>query len=193
LRKADLRKIYLQKRKELSEKDFKLLNQQIADQFKLLDLSGVKLLHIFLPIIEKHEIDTYLIINWLLDNHPEINIAVPKSNFSNLTLTHLLYNKHLTIEKNKWNIPEPVSGDKINPSEIDIVMVPLLALDRIGYRVGYGKGFYDRFLAECRKDVQLIGLSQFEAIESIEDTDEYDMKLEKCITPTKTLTFINKT
>ncbi|SMO40407.1 5-formyltetrahydrofolate cyclo-ligase [Solitalea koreensis] len=190
MRKAELRKIYLEKRKQLSEHDFKHFNQQIAHRFGMLDLSEVKVLHIFLPIIERHEINTYLIIEWLEANHPKIQIVVPKSNFSALTLEHFIYNNaHLKIEKNNWNIPEPVSGDKVSPQEIDMVVVPLLAFDKKGYRIGYGKGFYDRFLAECRLDVQIVGLSQFEPIETMDDINEYDVPLQQCICPQSTYSF----
>lgn len=187
--KPHLRKQYLAKRKALSESEFGRINNQILEHFKQLDLSGVKVLHLFLSIVEKHEIDTSLIINYIKKHHPHINIAVPQSNFSSLTLTHFLMNDDLVIEKNYWNIPEPVSGIKINPDKIDMVLVPLLAIDQKGFRVGYGKGFYDRFLIECRTDVKTVGLSQFEPIEKISDTDEYDFALNSCITPSGIIYF----
>ncbi|MCO4292795.1 5-formyltetrahydrofolate cyclo-ligase [Solitalea sp. MAHUQ-68] len=187
--KSFLRKEYLLKRKQLSERAFGQANLDILSQFKSIDLSGIKVIHLFLSITEKHEIDTQLIVDYLKQHHPHITIAVPQSNFSALTLTHFIIDDDLVIEKNKWNIPEPISGTQLSPKEIDMVLVPLLAVDSKGFRVGYGKGFYDRFLAECRPDIQKIGLSQFEPIEAIEDLNEFDLPLDVCLTPTKVIQF----
>lgn len=68
-------------------------------------------------------------------------------------------------------------------SKIDVVFVPLLAYDNKGNRVGYGKGFYDHFLSECREDVVKIGLSFFEPEEAIEDVSATDIRLDYCVTP----------
>ncbi|AFD09034.1 5-formyltetrahydrofolate cyclo-ligase [Solitalea canadensis] len=188
-RKAQLRKLFLEKRKALGESEFRLINTAILEQFKQIDLAGVNVLHLFLSIVEKHEIDTSLMVDYLHKKYPHIKIAVPQSNFSSLTLTHFLIDDDLVIEKNNWNIPEPVSGNKISPERIDMILVPLLAIDKKGFRVGYGKGFYDRFLIECRSDIKTIGLSQFEPIERINDTDEYDFPLNACITPSGIIYF----
>ena len=70
-----------------------------------------------------------------------------------------------------------------------MVLVPLLAFDSKGYRVGYGKGFYDRFLKQCRNDCVKIGLSYFEPIDAINDAGEFDVPLDFCITPQKAYVF----
>lgn len=70
-----------------------------------------------------------------------------------------------------------------------MVLIPLLAFDKNGYRVGYGKGFYDRFLAECRPDVVKVGLSVFEPIDEITDLNEFDIKMDFCITPNRVWQF----
>ena len=69
------------------------------------------------------------------------------------------------------------------PAEIDLVFVPLLAFDKKGFRVGYGKGFYDKWLAGCRPDCIKVGFSYFEPVESIDDRHEFDVPLNLCITP----------
>jgi len=63
-----------------------------------------------------------------------------------------------------------------------VVIVPLLICDLNGYRLGYGKGFYDRFLSECRADVLKIGLNYFEPIAQIPGEDT-DIPLDFLITP----------
>jgi 5-formyltetrahydrofolate cyclo-ligase len=87
------------------------------------------------------------------------------------------------LKKNKWGILEPEQGVPTPTEKIDAVIVPLLAFDEKGHRVGYGKGFYDRFLAQCRKNCQRIGISFFSAATLIEDIDENDIQLTSCINP----------
>ena len=86
--------------------------------------------------------------------------------------------------KNKFNILEPLDGEIIQPQLLDIIFVPLIAFDNKGYRVGYGKGFYDRYLPGCRKDAVKMGFSFFDAVDKIDDINEFDVPLNLCITPT---------
>ena len=67
--------------------------------------------------------------------------------------------------------------------------MPLIIVDKIGNRVGYGKGYYDRFLINCDKKVIKVGLSFFDIIEKIEDTTYNDIRLNYCITPKKIIKF----
>jgi 5-formyltetrahydrofolate cyclo-ligase len=87
------------------------------------------------------------------------------------------------LVKNKQHIPEPLYGENIDPLLIDAVIIPLLAFDKLGHRVGYGAGFYDRFLERCKPDVLKIGVSLFEPIDKILDTHHQDIRLTHCITP----------
>jgi 5-formyltetrahydrofolate cyclo-ligase len=91
---------------------------------------------------------------------------------------------------NQWGITEPEYGKEVPPQLIDVVIVPLLAFDTRGNRLGYGKGFYDRFLAECKADVLKIGVSYFEPEQAFEEVDEYDIPLDICVTPERVWSFI---
>lgn len=95
------------------------------------------------------------------------------------------------LVENRWGVPEAVSSDQssMTTDQVDLVIVPLLAYDARGYRVGYGKGYYDRFLADCRPDVRKIGVSFFEPVPQIEDVDEFDVRLDACVTPEKVISF----
>jgi 5-formyltetrahydrofolate cyclo-ligase len=97
--------------------------------------------------------------------------------------------KNSTLVANRYNIMEPLHGELVDPLMIDVVFVPLLAFDMKGYRVGYGKGFYDRFLQRCSEDVVKIGFSYFEAVSTISDVHEYDVPLNFCITPMRVYEF----
>lgn len=189
--KADLRKKYAQKRKELSSFDRSSLSIEIADRlFKSVDLSG-KRTHVFLPIEAKNEINTWLV----LDRIKSVGEAVVSvSNFDQATMKHVLVAGDVGFKNNDYGIPEP-TGDRlieVEPQSIDVVLIPLLAFDKKGYRVGYGKGFYDRFLADLDKDCLKIGLSFFEVEEEeIGDINPFDVSMDMCITPNILYTFAN--
>ncbi|WP_231458671.1 MULTISPECIES: 5-formyltetrahydrofolate cyclo-ligase [unclassified Pedobacter] len=185
--KSEIRKIASKERKLLSDEDCERQSMLLLQQFKLLDFSAIKTIHIFLPIIEKKEPNTFLITEWLAENHPEIKIIVPKADFETALMTNHEYMGISDLEKNLYNILEPQKGNIYN-GEVDLVLIPLLAFDKMGYRVGYGKGFYDRFLQNI--NAQKIGLSLRPAIDKIDDVNEYDIKLDYCITPTETIKFI---
>jgi 5-formyltetrahydrofolate cyclo-ligase len=104
-------------------------------------------------------------------------------------MTHFLLTDNTVLRKSSYHIPEPVDGIEINENKIDVVFIPLLAYDKLGNRVGYGKGFYDRFLAKCKPETLKIGLSFFEAENEISDVNESDIKLDYCVTPNKIYTF----
>ncbi|ARS42084.1 5-formyltetrahydrofolate cyclo-ligase [Sphingobacteriaceae bacterium GW460-11-11-14-LB5] len=184
--KAEIRKQALKDRLLLSDAEYENLNEALLNEFKTLDFSQIKTLHIFLPIIEKKEPNTFLLIEWLNKNHPEIKIIVPKADFETALMTNHEYLGVNDLKKNLYNILEPQKGN-LHEGEVDLVVVPLLAFDRQGYRVGYGKGFYDRFLQHI--NAQKIGLSLYPAIEKIDDVNEHDIRLDFCITPTEIINF----
>jgi 5-formyltetrahydrofolate cyclo-ligase len=143
--------------------------------------------HVFLSIEEHFEVDTEYILHILAGKDKDILIS--KSDFESRKMTHYLLTDGTKIIKNGYNIPEPVDGIEVPDSKIDVVFVPLLAFDKKGHRVGYGKGFYDRFLSKCKPDVISIGLSFFEVENEILDLHENDFALNYCVTPLKTYAF----
>lgn len=184
--KAEIRKQALKERLAYNNDNYQKLNKMLLEQFRALDFSEVKTIHIFLPIVEKNEPNTFLLIEWLAENHPHIKIIVPKADFKTALMTNHEYLGINDLQKNLYNILEPQKGS-IHNGEIDMVLIPLLAFDKMGYRVGYGKGFYDRFLENI--NAQKIGLSLSPAIEKIDDVNEHDIKLDFCITPTEIINF----
>jgi 5-formyltetrahydrofolate cyclo-ligase len=186
LNKAALRLYYLEKRKSLTTRDVEGLSQRIFLQLKRLNIfNDICNLHIFYPISTKKEINTIHIANWIRKEYPDINLILPKSDLQSHTLKHIIWNEGTPLAVNKWGITEPEQGEEITPSEIDLVLMPLLAFDENGNRVGYGKGFYDRFLTECRGDTLKVGLSHFEPEVAFEQVDPFDIPMDYCVTPTK--------
>ncbi len=183
MNKVEARTYFLAQRHAQSNTQLDAANQAVLEQFKRLPLNEVRYLHLFLPIETKKEVNTYLLAQWLKENHPEIILVLSKTNTESHTLSHFIWDKHTVLKTNKWGITEPEGGMEVSEKKIDWVLVPLLAYDLVGNRVGYGKGFYDRFLAECRSDVQKIGLSHFEPIDCIDHAEAFDIKLNACIEP----------
>lgn len=187
MNKKELRKKYKELRKQISEDQLEDLSIQIANQSLKLSIWNLTNYHLFLPITEHKEINTEYLLQILAGK--DKNIILSRSNFETREMAHVLLTDNLVIQKNKWNIPEPVDGIPINDALIDVVFIPLLAFDEKGNRVGYGKGFYDLFLSKCKKDVVKIGLSFFEPELIIEDVYENDIALDFCITPNKIYKF----
>ncbi len=187
--KKTLRKVFMEKRLTLSEAQYRVFNDAILQHVQKLEWRNIKTVHLFLPITEKREVDTWPILRWLQAEHPDINVLIPRANFTSGTLENILYTSELSITKNEYNISEPVGGTTCLPTAIDRVFVPLLCCDEQGHRLGYGKGFYDRFLNDCRADIEKIGLSFFEPIAEITATESHDIQLTNCITPNKTYRF----
>ena len=181
MEKADLRKIYKEKRQQLSGIDIEELQENIYQQIYDLEISNIKNVHVFLSLAKFKEINTNPIIDYYRSQNKKI--VVSKSDFTNNSLTHFYLEKDTTIALNKYEIPEPVNAVQVCEIELDLVFVPLLISDEQHYRVGYGKGFYDRFLANCRKDVKKIGLNFFKPISNITDVNEFDIALDEVIYP----------
>ena len=116
-------------------------------------------------------------------------IIISKTDFNTRNMTHFLMTDNTKIKKNEYNIPEPVDGIEVPSTKIEVVFIPLLAFDKNGHRVGYGKGFYDKFLSECKTETIKIGLSFFEAAALIEDVFEGDVQLDFCVTPDRVYKF----
>ena len=183
MNKDQLRKLYIQKRKALSDVEFKQLNKTVVDNFfKGIDLTSVKVLHTFLPITTKREVDTWLIIDRIRREFPHIRLSIPKVNNKTGELENIYFEGLHQLATNAWGIQEPKQGVPTEPEKIDLVLVPLLVFDVNGDRIGYGKGYYDRFLKTCRPDCKKIGLSLFPAIEKI-SSEEYDVRLDGVVTP----------
>ncbi|MFD2551306.1 5-formyltetrahydrofolate cyclo-ligase [Bizionia sediminis] len=185
--KSELRHIYKKKRQAIDCETLDTHSLNIANNLLTLPIWHFSYYHIFLSITEQKEIDTNPILSIL--SGKDKHIVVSKSNFENNSLTHFLLTDGTVIKKNRYHIPEPVSGIPIANNLLDVVFVPLLAFDESGHRVGYGKGFYDGFLKNCRPETLKIGLSFFQAEKHITDVFETDVPLDYCVTPNKIYTF----
>lgn len=188
--KERLREICLARQKSLSEDARRRLSQKIAENFFAgFDLAQIRFLHCFLPIRKFNEIDTRIILTRLRKSFPQVENFVPRVNFESGEIENARFTETAKLVENQWNIQEPSGEDLIESAEIDLVLVPLLCFDEQGFRVGYGKGFYDRFLKNCRAGCLKIGLSYFPPVEKIRDAQTFDVRLDYCVTPEKIFDF----
>jgi len=187
--KFTLRKKYIALRKSLMDDDVEAMSVKIANQSLKLDIWNKIYYHIFLTIAHKKEVNTDYIMHILQGK--DKSIVVSKADFTTCHMHHILLQENTALKISGYGIPEPVSGIEIPPEMMDVVFVPLLAFDENGHRVGYGNGFYDRFLHKCKSDALFIGLSFF-APETKIDSGETDIPLDFCITPEKIYQFGNK-
>jgi len=182
MNKENLRKQFLSKRKNLTNEQLQKKSKAISQQFfQHFNLSKIKNLHIFLPIKKQKELNTWIIIKEIQQNHPHISLIISKSDLKTYNMTSYILDNHTKIVENRWGIPEPSQAKKCPDDTIDMILIPLLCYDKQGFRVGYGKGFYDRFIQKCRPDIIKIGLSLFEPIDKIDNKNDKDLKLDYCV------------
>ncbi|BDD03180.1 5-formyltetrahydrofolate cyclo-ligase [Aureibacter tunicatorum] len=182
MNKQQLRKEFLDKRKAISRSELEELSNRIKDKFlSEPHFQEAQHVHCFLSIARHKEIDTWPIIHALRELNKQIIIST--CDFKTLEMHHFLFEKETILEETAFGILEPINAKPFSVEKIDLIIVPLLIFDKEGYRVGYGKGIYDRFLAKCRPDAIKVGLSISEPIQAIADSDKYDIALDHCITP----------
>lgn len=191
MKKSELRKRYRRKRGELEEEQVKVLSKRIAERFmNFLEpfKEQIRFIHLFLPIEKKREVNTWPLVNELR-RQEDTSILVARSDFETGQMEHLLLEEDTPLTENELGIPEPQQGKTVSEDKIDLVVMPLLAYDLQGDRVGYGAGLYDRFLKACREDIIKTGLSFFDPVENIQDVGDHDVVLDYCITPERVYSF----
>jgi 5-formyltetrahydrofolate cyclo-ligase len=187
--KAVIRQQYKEKRKALSDAECRRLDDLLLIQLQTLPLADLHHVLAYWPIDENKEPNTHLFCDYLEFRNPAVKILYPKSDMQQMTMVAIDPEGDAPFIKNEWNIHEPMEGRVEDAGIIDMVFVPLLAFDKEGYRVGYGKGFYDKYLADCRPDCIKIGFSYFEPVDVIEDPHQFDVPLNIGITPNNIYVF----
>ena len=187
--KKEARTVFRQKRKSISAEEKMKLDDLLLIEFQKLRLPFLSSMLSFYPVEENNEPNTFILTRYLQFSNPGLQIAYPKTDIATYSMQAIVCDDNHVFEKNHLFIHEPTHYESIDPQNIDLILVPLLAFDKKGFRVGYGKGFYDRYLKQCRKDCIKIGLSYFEAVDVIDDSGEFDVPLDFCITPQKVYVF----
>lgn len=182
--KIELRQQYKKKRAALTQAERLYRDSLLLIQFQQIMLpQATRVLLNYWPLVTQFEINTHLISDYLQCRLPALQMAYPVINRGNNHMQLIQTNEETLFKKNAYGIQEPQGGTEVEPESIDIALVPLLLFDEQGHRVGYGKGFYDRLLTNCRADCLTVGLSYFDPIAKIADVDEFDVPLSIVVTP----------
>lgn len=182
MRKNEIRKAYHEKRLNLSVDEIAVKTTLIAKNFNRFPLPEISIFLSYSPLVIKREFNPAEIENIIFLKFPKAVKLLPVVNNDNTMQAVKTANEHL-VKKNKYGIEEPEEYKVIPAKTIDLILVPLLAFDLKGNRVGFGKGYYDRFLKICRPGAVKIGFSFFNAVKCIDDLNEFDIPLNFCITP----------
>ncbi|WP_151086728.1 5-formyltetrahydrofolate cyclo-ligase [Hymenobacter baengnokdamensis] len=186
--KAALRRAALARRQALTPAEVSQRSEALRDQlFQNFPVAEWRWLHLFLPLLSKNEPDTWLIIRQIWDQKLRPRLAAPVVQADSISLKHYELTSETRLLPNRWGIPEPLANPttEVVPAQLDAVLVPLLACDQLGQRVGYGGGFYDRFLAQCRPGTLFIGLNILTEtpVPALADVLPTDVPLHACLTP----------
>ena len=180
-----LRKSFKKQRSLLDINQVKDLNTRIYKNLLELNIWEKSCYHLYLSNNINNEAETGEIINLLFKKHKRV--FVPKIQGSNLMNIEIVNNTNYSL--NYLGIKEPLSSNQKDTSLLEVIFVPLLVFDKLGHRVGYGGGYYDKFLGNIKDDILKIGLSLFEPIDKIQDIEKYDISLDYTITPKRVYDF----
>jgi 5-formyltetrahydrofolate cyclo-ligase len=186
--KSELRKTYKQKRMALQEMACNKMDDLILIELQQTELPFLHNILSFFPLEHFNEPNTFLLTRYLKFLNPQMQISYPRVQEDG-SMIAVTITEDSEFEQNYFGINELTGGAIMHPSTIDLVIVPMLVCDYRGNRVGFGKGYYDKYLKQCRKDVLKIGLSYFEPIDKITDVEDFDVPLTHCITPEITYEF----
>lgn len=187
MNKKQLRTLYRAKRADLGAGQREKMQDLMLIRFQQLEIAIPSVIMTYAPF--EDEFDPQQVIDYCAFKNPVQMLSFPLIDPANSSMQSILVNDETNFAYNRYGIAEPVNGSVLIPEAIELVIVPLLAFDQTGNRVGYGKGYYDRFLKTCSRTALKIGFSYFDAVPLIEDSNEYDVRLDYCITPEKIYSF----
>ncbi len=187
--KQEIRKLYLEKRRQLGKIALEELSLQILGNFSNLQLPAIKTLLSYSSLDGHSEFNVAGCESILRYRHSQMLGALPRIDATDNSMEAVEIKEGGDITLNQYGIAESLGGRIIDPEQIDLVFVPLIAFDIRGNRVGYGKGYYDRFLKRCREDCCTVGFSFFEAVDPPGDINEFDVPLDFCISPLRVYEF----
>ncbi len=185
MKKEEIRTFYKEKRSNLSPHLKQKLDDLLLIKFQQLDIDIPSLIMTYSPIRKLNEFDPQTITDYCYFKNPGQQLFYPVmvEVKKHPKIISVIVHDETIFKTNQYDIEEPVDGIDMIPSEIDLIIIPLLYFDKNGNRVGYGKGYYDRFLKHCRKDCLKVGFSYFNPIDEVEDINKYDVKLNVGISP----------
>lgn len=173
-RKAELRTRILRGRNSISRAQWRHNSDAICDTIlNSFEYRNSENIHCYISMNDRFEVDTHLLIKHLIKDGKQV--IVPVANFKSGELSHSYLHSFDTLKANKWGVLEPIEVKPAEISSIDLILLPLLGVDRKGNRLGYGKGFYDRFLSQI--SIPTFGLIFDDFILDEIPTENFDIPL----------------
>ena len=149
--------------------------------FTLFEKENPEVVHLFLSMSAKSEVDTRFILQRLNQEYPQVKTVTSVIAEDQVSLLTIEVRMDTPLTINNWGIPEPATRVVFPEQEIQEVLTPLLAMDTHGFRLGYGKGFYDRFFASCSASVKRTGINFFPLVDHELPKDPWDITLHRLI------------
>ena len=174
--KRTLRKQMLLQRAKMDNRKKSLYDNIICQKlWNIIDYRSFSRIHCFLPM--GTEINIFPLIEKMLTK--KLTVITPKTQ-PQRNLQHLILNSLDELEKGIFGTQHPADSEEYS-GEYDLIIVPGLAFDSVGYRLGYGGGYYDRFLGQHKKAVKMGVCYPFQKLDSI-PIEEHDVQLDEVIT-----------
>lgn len=180
--KSAIRKEHFEMRKAVSNELREEYSEKISN--RVIDFlnsnPAIRHVHLFLSIYKLNEVNTFPLLEKLQDLGYIIYTSHLNPNTKVLDTLEITDAKE--FETGDFGIPIPKYPKIVDSGKIQLVLVPLLAYDRKGNRLGYGKGYYDKFFAFLNHKIMKVGLSFFLPTQDI-PAEPHDIGLDICITP----------
>lgn len=179
MNKEVLRSLFLEKRKTLTGLEFDRRNKLLLKNILAFLESNPQLIHchLFLSIKKFKEPNTWPLFEHLKTSKTH-EVYVSKTLFTQKRLTHFRIENDTVFKTTRFGIPEPLGEREIEPQVLDVVFVPLISCDKVGNRIGYGAGLYDRFLEEVSPTCLKVGIAITPTLDNIDYTSEHDVPLD---------------
>ena len=170
--KKALRREIREKKRAMPEEEIVFRSERLGELFVNSEAyQNAKTVYGYLPY--NQEVRTVPMLQQALRDGKRV--AVPK--IYGDTMKFLYLDDLSKVEKNDMGIPEPIADDPVAEDETALVLMPGLAFTKKGDRMGYGGGFYDRFLAQEPHHPTLALCYEFQIVDSL-PTEEYDIPVD---------------
>lgn len=188
--KSTLRQRCVEYRTRLSDEDY--ATRSTAIRKRAADwppLQRGTMIHAYWPMTEEREVDIRPIIRSLHDRGTQVVLPMvttfATSNGDTPAMEHRRFTGEENLATNRWDLREPVNGERVSPNELDGVIVPALGADRRGHRIGHGYGYYDTFLRDV--DAPTLALVYNACLVDRVPADAHDVAVDCVITETETI------
>lgn len=182
--KERVRASLLERRENLSPTRYRSGSDRVLSRLrKLKTFRTAATIHTYVSMNDRGEPDTRPLLKEMLSAGR--NVVVPVMQPPSGMLRHLRLEAIEDLRPNSWGVPEPSDGKEVPPETFDLVIVPMVGGDLHCNRMGYGKGYYDRFLSEV--ECPAVGLLFEECLVEELPVDSFDVRLDMIVTDRRVL------